>query len=146
KAEEIKEEPALEVTIPYEDRYGFTQFTPRISVTFYAYRYLDPDIMQHPSTVDVSTQVRVVEGDEVKFDDQAFTHLNRWIKKHTSGYFEELTGMPEDISPYAAGDKKVLTGIDLSGELTADGQLRCYIDKSYDYTTYTKNKTIVLMP
>ncbi len=146
KAEEIKEEPALEVMIPYEDRFGFTKFIPRISVTFYAYSYLDPDTMQHPSIVDVGINIRVLEGDVVKFDDQAFTHLKNWVKKYTSSYFEELTGMPEDISPYAAGDKQMLTGIDLSGELTTDSQLQCYIDKSYEYTTYTKNKTVVLIP
>ncbi|MGD1841074.1 MAG: hypothetical protein ACFB0B_09280 [Thermonemataceae bacterium] len=135
---------AEEISIPYEDIHGFTQFIPRIRLSFSA-SYSVSHIIYAPRPVSIRTNLRIIEGDQVAFDEEALTHLKNWIREKTQIYFEDLKGIPTDVTPFEKGNKQVLNFIDIHGVLTLESQLRFSVGKHYDFVTYTKNRTVVII-
>ena len=139
-ADAPKEDEAITLTFQYEDIYGIAKYLTRIAVTFYAYSESKPTI-----------QIRILEGDEILFDDdndlEDFeNHLSTVIQDITKPHFQILHQIPENIEAYSNGTKQELSDIHIEGELIRPSTLRLVIHKCYEYITYTKNKTVMLIP
>ncbi len=131
----------------YDDVYGFVPYLSRISVTFSVY-----------DEQTVYLNISVLEGDEITFSEEAKNHLREAIQKMLLPFYEPLKSsdeeehfwkmkkIPEDYMSYAHGDKKALSSVFVEGELRQDSKIHCIINKYYQYVTYTKNKTIILIP
>ncbi|MEM9980965.1 MAG: hypothetical protein AAF734_00620 [Bacteroidota bacterium] len=135
---------AEEISISYEDVHGFTHFMPRLRLTF-SVSYSVSNIIYAPSPASIHISIRIMEGDQVAFDDKALAHLKDWIREKTHVYFEDLKGIPTDVTPFEGGNRQALNSIYIHGVLTPESQLHFSVGKHYDFVTYTKNKTVVII-
>lgn len=131
----------------YDDVYGFIPLISRIRITFSAY-----------DEQTIYLNIMVLEGDEFAFGEEAEKHLKEAIQKIILPFYEpfkhldeenhfwKMQKIPEDHASYADGNKKALYSVFIEGELQADSKIHCIINKYYQYVTYTKNKTIILIP
>lgn len=141
------DEEKISEQFAYDDIYGFVPYLSRVSVTFSTYN-------EHT----VYLNIRVLEGDEINFSMEAENHLKEAILKMISPFYESFKvfgeesyfgtkrKIPDNYNNYADGNKKALDYVEVEGELQKDSKMYCVITQYYQYVTYTKNKTIILIP